>query len=183
MKLAKEEIQKIVLGGILFAFIIYGYFVFLLGPLGTKQDATRTAITELGPKISLAKGQIKRAQAVEETAPIAALTVKQLTATIPDGSPVAWFPTEVGDFFKRQGVDKAATRMNSEMPEKELTGLRRISWGVELPRVEFALLAQAMAAFENEELLAEVISLQIDPVHEDVEMQHAVLTINNLAKQ
>ncbi len=183
MKLGKEEIQKIVLGVIGVVFVTACYFMLLLGPLQTKQAGIRAAIAAMRPKITAAKAQIKKTADLEITAPKATLTMKQLTSLIPDGSPVAWFPTQVGDFFKHEGVDKAVTHMMTEVPEKDLTGFRRMSWGIEVPRTEFAPFAQALANFENEELLVEVASLQIEAVREDAEAQHVTLTVNNIAKQ
>jgi hypothetical protein len=183
MTLNKDQIQKIALGAILFIGLIYCYFVLLLGPLKGRQEMTRASITELGPKITQARGQIRRAQDLETAAPVAAVTVKQLSATIPDGSPVAWFPTLVAEFFKRHGVDKTTTRMNSETKETDLPGFRRLSWGVDLPKVEMIPFGQALAAFENEEPLAEIVGLVVEPNKDDVETQRVFLTINNLAKQ
>jgi hypothetical protein len=73
--------------------------------------------------------------------------------------------------------------MTAEAMEKELPGFRRISWGIDIPKVEFATLGQAVAALENEEPLLEISTLQIDASRDDVEAQHAVLTVNNLVKQ
>ena len=73
--------------------------------------------------------------------------------------------------------------MNNEFPEKELPGFRRLSWGIDLPRVDFVPFAAALAQLENEEPLVEVVSLQIDTSREDSESQRALLTVNNLVKQ
>ena len=102
---------------------------------------------------------------------------------IPEGSPVAWFPTRLGDFFKKQGMDKAVTRMNSEAADKNLPGFRRMSWTVDLPRVDFISFASAIAQLENEEPLIEIATLQIDTSREEVDSQHILITLNNLVKQ
>jgi hypothetical protein len=54
---------------------------------------------------------------------------------------------------------------------------------VDLPKVEFVAYAEAIAALENEEPLMEITAMQIDASRDDVETQHAVLTVNNLVKQ
>lgn len=183
MKLGKEEIQKIVLGGMMLVVLVYCYFSMLLFPLQHSHEVTRKQITDFTAKIGDEKKQLSRTATLEAAAPAHALTLKQLTALIPDGSPVAWFPTRVSDHFKQFGVDKAVTHLNGETPEKELTGFRGTSWGIEFQKVEFVPLAQALAGFENDEPLAEILSLQIDCLKDDIELQHVLLTVNNLVKQ
>jgi len=138
MKFGKDEIQKMVLGGLMLVGLLYCYFVLLLGPLGTSRAQKQTQITEVRGKIAEAKKQIKKAQDVENAAPQHNLTIKHITALIPEGSPVAWFPVRVTEVFKQYGLDKTVTRMATEVPEKELTGYKRISWGIELPKAEAA---------------------------------------------
>jgi hypothetical protein len=183
MKLGKDEIQKLFLGGLMLIGLIYGYFSMLLGPLSTRQENARKSITALGPQIAEAKAQMRRTQELERNAPSATMNAQQVEAMIPEGSPVAWFPPRVAEFFKRQGVDKSATKLNNEFPEKDLPGFRRMSWGVDLPKVEFAPFAAALAALENEEPLLEITSMQLDASRDDVESQHALITVNNLVKQ
>ena len=69
MKLGKEEIQKLVLGGLMVIGVIYCYFTLLLGPLSRQQAATRKGIEDLGPMIAAAKAQIARTANVERAAP------------------------------------------------------------------------------------------------------------------
>lgn len=183
MKLGKDEIQKLVLGGLLLIGLVYGYFNMLLGPLSKRQETARKSIVALEPEIAKAKAQIKRTETVEQGAPAATATVQQVEAMIPEGSPVAWFPTRMAEFFKRQGVDKAATKLNNEFPEKSLPGFRRMAWGVDLPKVEFVPFAAALAQMENDEPLLEITSMQIDASRDEVETQHALITVNNLVKQ
>jgi hypothetical protein len=183
MKFGKEEIQKMVLGGMVFAGVTVAYFTLLLGPLGDSVRLTQGEMSELRPKLDAAKKQIKQASEKEKSAPKSTLVLKELTALIPEGSPVAWFPTQVGDFFKREGIDKAATHMNGEAPDASLPGFRRIVWGVDIPRVEFVSLGQSLADFENEQLLTEISNLQIESMRDDVESLRVTLTLNNIVKQ
>ena len=183
MKLGKEEIQKIVLGSLMLVGIIYVYFNMLLGPLMQRQTIVKQSIVLLDPQIAAAQAQIKKTASLEATAPKATQTLAQVSAMIPEGSPVAWFPTRLGDFFKKQGVDKTATRLNNEIDDKNLPGFRRISWSVDLPRVDFIPFAAAIAQLENDEPLVEISALQVDTSGEDVESQHVLMTVNNLVKQ
>jgi hypothetical protein len=183
MKLGKDEIQKLILGVLLFFGLLYSYFDLLLGPLSKRQEAARQSIAALGPEIRNAMAQIEKTRQLEAKAEAARLISQQVEAMIPEGSPVAWFPPRIADFFKKQGIDKALTRMNGEVVDKEISGFRKLIWGVDLPKVEFIPFAQAVAALENEEPLFEIATLQIDAGREDVQSQHALLTLSNLVKQ
>ena len=183
MKLGKDEIQKMILGGLLAVGVVYGYFNLLLWPLQARQVATQNSINALQPEISKAKAEVIKVKAVEELAPSARATVAQVNAMIPEGSPVAWFPPRLAEFFKWRGVDRTNARMSSELAEKELPGFRRLSWGVDLPKVEFIAFAAALAQLENEEPLMEITSLQLEAGQEEVAAQRAMLTVNNLVKQ
>lgn len=183
MTLGKEEIQKIVLGAMMLVVLVYCYFSLLLFPLQRNHEVTRKRIEDYNKKIMAAKGQIARRDALRASAPTHALTLKQLSALIPEGSPVAWFPTRVSDYFKQYGVEKAVTRLTSEGKEAELTGFRDTTWAVDFQRVNFVPMAQALAGFENDQPLAEISSLQIESLKDDVESQHVLLNVNNLVKQ
>lgn len=183
MKLGKEEIQKIILAGLLVLGVVYSYFNLLLGPLSKNQALVQKSIAALGPEIAAAKAQIARTEEVEKTAPASMAATRQVTAMIPEGSPVAWFPPRVAEFFKRNGVDKSSTRLTNEVVEKEMVGFRRMSWSIDLPKVAFVPFAQAVASFENEEPLLEISNLQIDTSREEVDMQHVLLTVSNYVKQ
>jgi hypothetical protein len=183
MKLGKEEIQKIVLGILLLFGMVYSYFNLLLGPLVARQEAYGKSIKGLGPLTVAAKAQIDKTTQMEKEAPKVAMTVHQVNAMIPAGSPVAWFPTRMADFFKRQNIDKVTTRLNSEAADKRYAGYRKLTWGIDVPRVGFVQFANAVAALENEEPLIEITNMQIDAGREDVEMQHVLITVNNLVRQ
>jgi hypothetical protein len=183
MKLGKEEIQKIFLGTLLLIGLIYGYFSMLLGPLKAKQAGTEKAMAALRPEIQKARAKLRQVQAIEESAPAAKATVDQIHAMIPEGSPVAWFPPRITEFFKLEGGEKTTTRLTNEFPEKELPGFRRLAWGIDLPKIEFLTFAAAVAHLENEEPLLEIVGLQVQTSKEDIETQHILLTVNNLVKQ
>lgn len=183
MKLAKEEIQKLVLGGLLCLGVVYSYFDMLLFPLKKKQRATEKSSTALGPEIQNAQAQIKKTADLERTLGESTIVLRQVDEMIPEGSPVAWFPKKVGDFFKQQGIEKATTKLNSEIPEKELAGFRRMAWGIDLPKVGYNQFGGAIAMLENEEPLLEIRSLQIDASRDDAETQRSTLTVHNLVKQ
>ena len=183
MKLGKEEIQKIVLGVLLFFGVIYSYFNLLLGPLSKRQEVAARSVQTLIPGIANAKAQMEKTKQMEKDSPVATLPMRQVLAMIPDGSPVAWFPTKMADFFKIKGIDRVSTRISGESVDKELPKFRKLSWGVDIPKVEFVPFAQAIAALENEEPLIEISALQIDASRDDVESQHIFLTVNNLVKQ
>ncbi len=180
MKLTKDQIQKIVLGGMLFCGVIYSYFEFLLGPLSAGREKAIKDTDALGPKITAARTQIAKTKAIEAKAPASQKVLEQVKAMIPEGAPIAWVPTKLADFFKREGVDRASARMTGELSEKELTGFGRCAWAVEIPRVEFITFAAALAALENGEPLIEVQTLEIEAGREDVQFQRVSLTLQNI---
>jgi hypothetical protein len=183
MKLGKEEIQKLVLGGLLLVGVVYSYFDLLLFPLKKHQVLTQKSTVALGPEIQAAQAQIKKTQELERTVPEKTIVIRQVDAMIPEGSPVAWFPTKVGDFFRRQGIEKATTKINSENAEKELPGFRRLTWGIDFPKVVYSQFGGAIAALENEEPLLEIRTMLIDASRDDPETQRSTITVNNLVKQ
>ncbi|MGB8168438.1 MAG: hypothetical protein WCF18_13155 [Chthoniobacteraceae bacterium] len=183
MKLGKDEIQKLFLGGLLLIGVVYSYFDLLLFPLKKRQEAATKSTVALGPEIQSAQAQIKKTQDLEKTILEKTVVLRQVDAMIPEGSPVAWFPTKVGDFFKRQGIEKATTKINTETAEKELPGFRRLSWGIDFPKVVYGQFGSAIAALENEEPLLEIRTLQIDASRDDAESQRSTITVHNLVKQ
>lgn len=183
MKFHREEIQKIFLGGLLLLGVVYSYFDLLLFPLQKGHATARKSIDALTPEMQSAEAQIKRTEDLQKAAPEKTAVITQINAMIPDGSPVAWFPPKVTDFFKRQGIEKVTTKYQSETPEKEVAGYRRLSWGLDLQKVEFAQFGTALCALENEEPLLEITTVQIDTLREDVENQRATLTVQNIVKQ
>lgn len=183
MKLGKEEIQKIFLGGLLFIILIYGYFEMLLGPLQKQRTSTKSRIEELNKKLTEAKGQIRRVQQLEASLPAAEQTMAAVKAMVPAGAPVAWFPPRVAEHFNREGLGKAATRMTGETADKDLPGFRRMTWSVDLAKIEFIPFAQALADFENNEPLAEITSMQIEAGTTDVEVQRASFNVRTTLTQ
>jgi len=183
MKLNKDQIQKITLGALMFCGVIYAYFEFLLGPQSAGREHALKAAAELDPQIAAARGQIAKTKGLEEKAPEAQRLLDQVKAMIPEGSPIAWLPTKVGDLFKREGVEKATPRMLNETPEKDLTGYSKISWAVDIPRAEFLSFAKAVAALENEEPLMEVQSFEVEAIRGNMLNQRISFNLNNLVRQ
>jgi hypothetical protein len=183
MKLGKEEIQKIFLGGLMLIGLLYCYFAMLLMPLGLSKVQNEKKTEEFRAKIVAAKKELKQAQDVEASAPQHAVLLKQINALIPEGSPVAWFPVRVTDLFKQYGLDRTSTRMTQEATDKELTGYKRITWGVEISKAEFGPMGEAIASFENNELLAEISGVQIETTLEAAGTQRVLLTVSNIVKQ
>ena len=182
MKLNKDQIQKIALGGMVFCGVIYSYFSFLLGPLNASREQAIKDTEELGPKISAARAQISKAKGIEEKAPAMQRVLEQVQAMIPQGAPIAWVPTKITELFKRESVDKVTARMSGEAAEKELAGFGRYVWSVEVPRVEFTTFGRALSALENDEPLMEIQSLEIDAGREDVQFQRASITLHNIVR-
>ena len=182
MKLTKDQIQKIVLGGMMFCGVIYAYFEFLLGPQTAGRERALKAAAALEPQITAARGQIAKTKAIEEKGPEAQHLLDQVQSMIPEGSPIAWLPTKVADLFKREGVEKATPRILNEAPEKELIGFSKITWAVDVPRVGFMTFAAALSALENEEPLMEVQSIEIEATRGDIQNQRITFNLLNLVR-
>jgi hypothetical protein len=182
MKLTKDQIQKLSLGLMIVAGAIYGYFDFLLGPLQKERATLKKNTADLDPKIAEAKAQIAKTAALAAQSPAAQELLAQVRDLAPEGSPVAWFPPRVTDFFKDHGGGRVITRMNNELPEKEFPGFRRLNWSLEFPGTEFVPFAAALAAFENSEPLCEVQAFEVEAGREDIARQHIVLNVNSIVR-
>jgi hypothetical protein len=183
MKLAKKEVEKIVLGSLLCGALLYAYFFLMLGPLKEREKKSLALVGEVQPKIDGAGAQIEKTRALESKAPAAQKTLARIKALIPEGAPVAWFPPRTQDFFKRQGIERAAIRLSNEFTDKELPGFRRIYWSIDLPKVGMLSLGRAIAELENEEPLLEITNVQIEAVKDNPEYAHAILTVATLVNQ
>jgi hypothetical protein len=181
-KLGKDHTQKIALGALMAIGVIYGYFHFLLLPLKANTRTAIASIAALDPEIGKAKAQLQRAIAVEKEAPAVEATVASINALIPEGAPVAWFPVVIGDHFKKAGFDKVTTKMSTEIVEKELPGYRRITWNIDMPRVESLTFGPLLAKLENREPLVEVQSISMETLREEPEAQRVILTARNIVK-
>ena len=182
MKLSKDQIQKIALGGMLFCGVIYSYSEFLLGPLSAGRGQALKDTAALVPKIAAARTQITKTKSIEARAPASQQVLEQVKAMIPEGAPIAWVPTKLTELFKREGVEKVSARMAGEHSEKELAGYGKFAWTVEVPRVEFITFAHALSALENGEPLMEVQTLEIEAGREDAQFQRVSLTLHNIVR-
>lgn len=182
MKLSKDQIQKIILGSMIFFGVIYAYFEFLIGPLGTARDAAMKDMEALSPKLAEARAQISKTKTLEEKAPASQMVLEQVQAMIPQGAPIAWVPTKLSELFKREGIEKMTARKAGEPAEKELTGFARLSWAVEIPKVDFLTMAGAVAALENSEPLMEIQTVDIEPLRENVQLQRVSMMLYNIAR-
>ena len=180
MKLSKDQKQKLLLGGMLVMGVVYAYFEFLLGPLRKAEMAAKNGMTELEPKIAMANAQIAKVANLRAKQPEAERYMAQVKGMIPEGSPIAWFPPRLVEFFKKHGVEKITARLNNETIEKELIGFRRLNWSLEAPHVDFISFATALAALENAEPLVEVQSFEAEAGREDVGVQRVAVILNNL---
>jgi hypothetical protein len=180
MKLNKDQKQKLALGGMIVIGVVYAYFEFLLGPLQAAEKGAVAEAEALEPKIAAAKAQLAKVVDLKTKQPQAKRFMAQIDTMIPEGSPIAWFPPRMSEFFKKHGVDRVTARMNNETVEKDLPGFRRLNWGIEAPKVDFITYAAAVSALENEEPLIEIQSFEVEAGREDVGMQRATVIVNNL---
>src|SRR5206468_1364952 len=109
MKLTKDQIQKLSLGGMMMCGLIYAFFEFLLHPLDLTREASLKKAADLEPQIAIARAQIAKTTTLEIEGPKAKQTIEQVLAMIPEGSPVAWFPPRIAEFFRQRGMDKVSS--------------------------------------------------------------------------
>lgn len=182
MKLTKDQTQKIVLGAMIVVGVIYAYFEFLIGPLGTARDAATKDMETLAPKLADARAQLTKTKSLEAKAPQSQMLLDQVQAMIPQGASIAWVPTRVSEIFKREGIEKTTVRKAGEPAEKDLTGYAKFSWAVEIPKVDFLSFAGAVAILENSEPLMEIQTLDIEPLRDNVQFQRVTLMLHNIAR-
>ncbi len=184
MKLSKDNIQKIALSTLMLLFILYGYFSFLLDPLAQKGAIARKEMADLRPKLLAAKKQLNETNALEEQAPASQATLETIFNDIPNGSPIAWFPPMMTDFFKNQGINSRSIRLTREADAgATLPKFRRLSWVIELSEVQYSQFGQALAALENKMPLIQIEQIQMMPSTSNVETQNVNMTLSNLVKK
>jgi len=182
MKLSNEEMKKVFLSTMIFVVLVYGYDNFLLDDLNKSEKGAETTITRLKPDLAKAEDQIHQTTILKEQAPHEGEALEQIKALIPSGEPVAWFPPRMTDFFKRQGIERSSVRPGGVSGFSEIPGFKRMGWTIDLPKVEYAKLAIAIAGLENEELLLEINGLSLDPKPDSIEFQHATLDVSIIVR-
>jgi hypothetical protein len=185
MNLTKEQLQRAMLGGILVLVALYGYFSMLLGPLGDREKRALATMKDLEPKIKKANTQIVRTRAVQEGDPYAEAAAgvhAAMESKIPAGAAIVWLPERLSSFFARHGIRMIA-KPESEANDPTLPNYRVATWAVSFPEVEFGTFASAIAALENEEGLAQIISFRIEAKPTNVESQSASLKFTTLVKK
>jgi hypothetical protein len=183
MKLTKDEIQKIVLAGMILAIVLYVYSTMLLGALTQREAGANNEINDLQPKVKTAEKQIAATRGLEQNSAQVTERLFEIKSLIPNGAPVAWFPPKMTDFFKRQGITKSSIKLTGDSASASLSGFKNLAWSIDLPQTNFVPLGLAIAALENENPLLEINSLQVDAGTENPGAQHATLTINTIVNQ
>jgi hypothetical protein len=181
MKLDQEQIKKLSLGVVLLGALLYGYFAYLLGPLQQSRKNAIDGVATIIPQIADAKKQITKTAELEIKAPQATGFLTQLKNTIPDGAPIAWFPPKMAGFFKSHGIEKCTTHLVSEEADS-MPGFRKLVWSIDVPRVEYVPLGEAISCLENDEPLMTILNVSIDTLPSDAQYQHATLTLSTLVK-
>ena len=181
MKLDQEQIKKIALSLLLLVALLYGYFTFLLGPVKQAELGANNGINSIIPQISDAKQQITKTAALEKQAPDAIAFLNNLKSSMPDGAPIAWFPPKISDFFRSHGIDKCTTHIVSDGGDA-MPGFKKVTWSIDIPKVEFVPLGMAISSLENDEPLLTIQSVSVEALREDAQYQHATLVLTTLVK-
>ena len=86
-------------------------------------------------------------------------------------------------FSSGRALTNAPSIIGGESADKDLTGFKAASWGLDVSHVEVVQLSLAIAAFENEHPLMEIDSLQIQASKDNVQYQTARLNVSTIIKQ
>jgi hypothetical protein len=183
MKLEKAELEKLVLGALLFSGVTYGYWAFLLSPLRLREKQVGVVELDLDRKLKEAREKVAKGERARMEGPLVQQVLDQVAGMIPEGAPVAWFPSQISTVFRENGIGKSAVRLISESPEKALEGYTRTVWAVEVPKAEFIPLARSVAALENGHPLVEVTSMGVESNRDDPERMRVVLGLRRLVKK
>lgn len=181
MKLSKEEIQKLALSSILMLALLYGYVALMLGPTKRSAVSLRSQMEELQPKIDAAKKQLRATNRLEAESGQVSEKIERIKSLIPNGSPIAWFPPRVVDIFERFEVEDPTVRSAGAGGLETPESFRSLQWLINVPAIDYARLGGAVAELENREPLMRIKRMEIE-MSEDVEKQHAMLTVANIVR-
>jgi hypothetical protein len=162
---------------------VYGYWAFLLDPLRIREKKAAVAVGELEQKLKEAREKVARGQRAQQEGPQVQQVLDQVAAMVPEGAPVAWFPSQISGVLRENGVAKSSVRFVSASTEKSLEGFASTAWTAEIPRVEFLPLARSLAGLENAQPLVEVVSVIVEGNREDPERLRAVLGLKRVVKR
>lgn len=177
-RLSKEDIQKIVLGVILFLFVIYAYFTYMLAPLSDEKETLEVSLDDLKTKIVKADATLRDLQRTERNAKNSTEIYAQIKELTPDGSPIVWVPLRLRDFFTRYNLTIAqpSSLGSSDVEDSLVQNFSDSRWGIEIPEADFVSLGNAIAAYENAYPLAKFTEVRILTSPDDPEFQRASLT-------
>lgn len=178
----KQEIQKIVLAALFLFGILHGAFAFVLHPVQTKITSLQTKLADIKKRTEIASDHVKRRAELEASAPEAKLLLNQLDSLIPDGAPVAWFPTQMESFLKHEHIRSSKMNLMEEHEAKDLPGHKLFTWNIEFQPLEFHTLACAISDFENQEILVEINRIEIDASQDDPEAIRCTLNATGVVK-
>lgn len=176
----KDQKQRLILASMIVLGVIYAYFMFVLGPLQDQKKRDQNNIARIEPDIAKAKAQLKKVDDLKGRAPESRRLVDQVNAMIPEGTPVAWFPQQISDFFRKHSVDKVTVKQIADTAEKDLPGYKRITWAFDMPKVEFLSLGSAIADLENSSPLVELQQVEITVSRDDNGAQSALIGASSL---
>ena len=184
-RLNPDQIKKLALSTMGFVFLLYVYFTFFLGPLNKSHQAALAAIADRQHKIDTSKSEMSKASNLERQAKDATSRFSALKTLSPEGAPIAWFPPRMKSFFADRNIEKVVARLESVTTPKEpeLSAWTKYNWLIELPRTDYALLGQAVAALENTEPLLCITKLSIHLVPDQPQFQQVAIAATTVIEK
>jgi len=184
-KFSKDEIQKIVLSILLFAALIYCYFEFLLTPIDKTKERLQADIVQLKAKYVSDKKICNSLTDLKNKHKAAENTISVINNMIPDGgAPIAWFPPKVKSFFEKQGITEVEVKQTgtSKFTEEFMSSYIRITWSVDINKVDFLKLGIALAGFENQFPLVRISNIKVLAQETTPELQNVQLNCISVFK-
>lgn len=183
-KVTKDDVQKIVLSGLMLIGLIYCYFTFLIGPLNFQETRNTATIAALDKQLAEAKTKLLRTRNLGQDAKTASETLSLVNDQIPDGSPIAWFPPRIRAFFERHNIKDVVVRIGStdKPADPMLVAYNNVAWTIDIAQVPYGVLGNALSGLENEEMLLEITHFQLSNLGDNLENQRVSFNATTLLR-
>ena len=183
--LSKDHTRKLAVLLLAFLAFVYCYFSFLLGPVNQQQAAALTRLAELQLKLANSGSDLQKATRLGSEAAASVRRYSAISALIPSGASVAWFPPRLKVLFMQEGLDQASVRFahTTILKQPELAKYVRTQWSVEVAGAGYETMGRAVARIENEEPLLIFNSLKITADPGEPEFQRASLGVALITRE
>ena len=160
---AKEERQRLMLGGVLLLGALYGYFGLLLSPISQGIKAAVHVIADRTEQTTASSAELRKLR--EEMArldrPILDAAASELLETVPK-SHLATTPPILFRILDEHHLPKREARSAMLLPFNGRQDLQRAVWEMKLREADALHTGEAIAALENEFRLGEIREVSLE---------------------